>query len=211
MNFLPKDRKRFLINLALLAGLVLVAFLVYAANKAEKVADDLSNQTATVINQISSHISIETNFGKIEIELYPDKAPKTVANFIKLAGDHFYDNTKFHRVIPDFMIQGGDPLSKDNTQKMFWGTGGPGYMFQDEPNDIELTRGVLAMANSGPNTNGSQFFIITASATPWLQGKHTAFGKVTSGMDVVETISKLKTETNDRPLEDVIVERIVLK
>ena len=129
-----------------------------------------------------TNATMQTNHGTIEIELFPGEAPKTVENFTKLAGDGFYDGIIFHRVIPDFMIQGGDPTGT--------GSGGPGYQFEDEFNDHPVERGALAMANAGPNTNGSQFFIVTADACPWLDGKHTVFGRVTSGMDVVDTISK---------------------
>lgn len=133
---------------------------------------------------------METNYGKIKLELFAKDAPKTVANFIKLAQTGFYDKTKFHRVIKDFMIQGGDPNSKDDDPSND-GYGGPGYTFEDEINSHKLARGILAMANSGPNTNGSQFFIVTAESTPWLDGKHTAFGKVIAGMDVVDKIEKM--------------------
>ena len=143
---------------------------------------------------------IHTNHGAIEVELFADDAPKTVANFVKLAGDGFYDGVVFHRVIPDFMIQGGDPTGT--------GSGGPGYTFEDEANEHGVVRGALAMANAGPNTNGSQFFIVTAEACPWLDGKHTVFGRVTSGMDVVDAISALPTEAGDRPREEVVMERV---
>jgi peptidyl-prolyl cis-trans isomerase B (cyclophilin B) len=149
-----------------------------------------------------STATLHTNHGAIELELFEGEAPKTVENFRKLASDGFYDGVIFHRVIPDFMIQGGDP---DGT-----GSGGPGYMFEDEFNDHPVVRGALAMANSGPNTNGSQFFIVTADACPWLDGKHTVFGQVTSGMDVVDTISQVNTNSADRPDDDVVIERIVL-
>ena len=148
-----------------------------------------------------------TNKGIFEIELFKDKSPKTVENFIKLAKEGFYNGTRFHRVIKDFMIQGGDPLSKDLMQKNAWGTGGPGYTFKDEINDVLLTRGILAMANAGPDTNGSQFFIVTAEATPWLDGMHTAFGRVISGMDIVLEIGNVETQL-DVPLQDVIIESI---
>jgi len=148
-------------------------------------------------------IKLDTSYGEISLEMYPDKAPKTVSNFVNLAKQGFYDETKFHRVIKDFMIQGGDPLSKDESQRSYWGTGGPGYSFEDEQNDLALVSGVIAMANSGPNTNGSQFFIITAEATPWLQGKHTGFGKVVSGMNVVEKIQNTEVGPTDQPIEDV--------
>jgi cyclophilin family peptidyl-prolyl cis-trans isomerase len=149
-----------------------------------------------------SRATLQTNHGAIEIELYPDDAPKTVENFTKLAGDGFYDGVVFHRVIPDFMIQGGDPTGT--------GRGGPGYTFEDEFNDHKVERGALAMANAGPNTNGSQFFIVTAGACPWLDGKHTVFGRVTGGMDVVDEISGLDTDAADRPRQDVVIERVEL-
>ncbi len=145
---------------------------------------------------------LHTSEGAIELELYPNEAPKTVENFRKLARDGFYEGVIFHRVIPDFMIQGGDPTGT--------GTGGPGYEFEDEFNEHRVVRGALAMANAGPNTNGSQFFIVTAEATPWLDGKHTVFGKVTSGMDVVERICEAERDENDRPASPVAIERVEL-
>jgi cyclophilin family peptidyl-prolyl cis-trans isomerase len=145
---------------------------------------------------------MQTNQGAIEIELFDDDAPKTVENFKKLSNDGFYNGVIFHRVIPDFMIQGGDPTGT--------GTGGPGYQFEDEFNDHKVERGALAMANAGPNTNGSQFFIVTAEATPWLDGKHTVFGKVTSGMEVVDTIEQTETDPRDKPLEEMRIESISL-
>src|SRR3954468_13493493 len=147
-----------------------------------------------------SQASLHTTMGAIAIELFDDDAPKTVANFKKLAEDGFYDGVIFHRVIPDFMVQGGDPTGT--------GSGGPGYTFEDEFNDNKVERGALAMANSGPNTNGSQFFIVTTEAAPWLDGKHTVFGRVTDGMDVVDTISGLETDARDKPREDVVIERV---
>jgi peptidyl-prolyl cis-trans isomerase B (cyclophilin B) len=149
-----------------------------------------------------SKATMQTNQGTIEIELFDDDAPKTVENFKKLANDGFYDGVIFHRVIPDFMIQGGDPTGT--------GSGGPGYQFEDEFNDHKVERGALAMANAGPNTNGSQFFIVTAEACPWLDGKHTVFGRVTEGMDVVDTISSLETGPGDRPRDEVKIESIEL-
>ena len=154
---------------------------------------------------------LKTSLGDIEIAFFTDKAPKTVANFEKLAKSGFYNGTKFHRVIKDFMIQGGDPLSKDDTQAGRWGTGGPGYQFADEINSEKLVRGVLAMANSGPSTNGSQFFIVTAVATPWLDGKHTAFGKVVKGMDVVSKIENTPTGERDLPKTPVVIREVILK
>jgi cyclophilin family peptidyl-prolyl cis-trans isomerase len=137
--------------------------------------------------------TIETSAGDIRLELWPDKAPETVGNFVGLARQGFYDDTIFHRVIADFMIQGGCPQGT--------GTGGPGYQFKDEINDEKLVRGVLAMANAGPNTNGSQFFIVTAPATPWLDGAHTGFGRVVGGEDVLEALGTTPTGPGDRPRE----------
>ena len=149
-----------------------------------------------------SAATLHTNRGAIAVELFDEDAPKTVDNFVKLARDGFYDGVVFHRVIPDFMVQGGDPTGT--------GSGGPGYTFEDEPNDRRVVRGALAMANSGPNTNGSQFFIVTAEACPWLDGKHTVFGRVTDGMDAVDEISALERDARDRPREDVVIERVEL-
>jgi peptidyl-prolyl cis-trans isomerase B (cyclophilin B) len=149
-----------------------------------------------------THATMQTNHGAIEVELFDDDAPKTVDNFLKLSRDGFYNGVIFHRVIPDFMIQGGDPTGT--------GTGGPGYQFEDEFNDRKVVRGALAMANAGPNTNGSQFFIVTADACPWLDGKHTVFGQVTSGMDVVDEISGVDTDARDRPSDDVLIESIAV-
>jgi cyclophilin family peptidyl-prolyl cis-trans isomerase len=145
---------------------------------------------------------LHTNHGAIELEFFPDDAPKTVQNFEELARKGFYDGVIFHRVIPDFMVQGGDPTGT--------GTGGPGYTFEDEPNDHKVERGALAMANAGPNTNGSQFFIVTAEACPWLDGKHTVFGRVTSGMEVVDEISQLPRDARDKPREPATIERVEL-
>ena len=149
-----------------------------------------------------SAATLQTNQGTIELELFDGDAPKTVENFRTLAADGFYDGVIFHRVIPDFMIQGGDPTGT--------GSGGPGYTFEDEFNDHPVARGALAMANAGPNTNGSQFFIVTADACPWLDGKHTVFGRVTEGMDVVDAISQLERNASDRPNETVSIERVEL-
>src|ERR687883_1714643 len=149
-----------------------------------------------------ANATMQTNHGTIELELFDDAAPKTVENFTKLARDGFYDGLIFHRVIPDFMIQGGDPTGT--------GRGGPGYQFEDEFNQHKVVRGALAMANAGPNTNGSQFFIVTAEACPWLDGKHTVFGRVTDGMDVVDRISTLPADADDRPREAATIERVEL-
>ena len=146
--------------------------------------------------------TLHTSEGTIEIELFPEDAPETVENFTKLAADGFYDGLIFHRVIPDFMIQGGCPQGT--------GTGGPGYQFEDEFNDHKVVKGALAMANAGPNTNGSQFFIVTADATPWLDGKHTVFGQVTAGQDVVDRIQHVDRDGRDRPLTPVTIDRVEL-
>jgi peptidyl-prolyl cis-trans isomerase B (cyclophilin B) len=149
-----------------------------------------------------SQATLHTNHGPVEVEFFDEDAPKTVENFRKLAGDGFYDGLSFHRIIKDFMIQGGCPEGT--------GTGGPGYTFEDEFNDHKVVRGALAMANAGPNTNGSQFFIVTIGAAGWLDGKHTVFGKVASGMDVVDAIEGLPTDGRDRPEEPVVIERVEL-
>src|SRR6059036_3486778 len=145
-----------------------------------------------------TNATLHTNHGAIAVELFDADAPKTVENFRKLAGDGFYNGVIFHRVIKDFMIQGGDPTGT--------GRGGPGYTFEDEFNDHKVERGALAMANAGPNTNGSQFFIVTTDAAPWLDGKHTVFGRVTDGMDVVDSISTVDTDASDKPRTDVVIE-----
>src|SRR5437667_686843 len=144
--------------------------------------------------------TLHTNHGAIEVELFSDDAPKTVENFEGLARKGFYDGVIFHRVIPDFMIQGGDPTGT--------GTGGPGYTFEDEINDHKVERGSLAMANAGANTNGSQFFIVTAEVCPWLDGKHTVFGRVTAGMEVADRISDLPRDERDKPREAATIERV---
>ena len=145
---------------------------------------------------------MHTTAGPIEFELHDEDAPKTVENFRKLASEGFYDDLTFHRVITDFMIQGGCPEGT--------GTGGPGYTFEDEFNEHKVERGALAMANAGPNTNGSQFFIVTTEAAPWLDGKHTVFGRVTSGMDTVDAIEGTETGPGDRPVEPQVITSIDL-
>ncbi len=149
-----------------------------------------------------SQATLHTNAGEISVEFFDDEAPKTVENFRKLADDGFYDGLTFHRVIRDFMIQGGCPQGT--------GTGGPGYTFEDEFNVNKVVRGALAMANSGPNTNGSQFFIVTTDAAPWLDGKHTVFGRVSDGMDAVDSIEATATGPGDAPVEPQVIERIEL-
>ena len=150
-----------------------------------------------------STVTMQTTEGPIKFELYDEDAPKTVANFKKLAGEGFYDGLIFHRIIKDFMIQGGCPQGT--------GTGGPGYTFEDEINDHKIVRGALAMANAGPDTNGSQFFIVTASECPWLDGKHTVFGSVTEGMDVVDKLEGVETDARDRPAEPVGIASLTLE
>jgi cyclophilin family peptidyl-prolyl cis-trans isomerase len=149
-----------------------------------------------------STATMQTTEGPIVFELFDDDAPKTVENFRKLTSDGFYDGLTFHRVIKDFMIQGGCPLGT--------GTGGPGYTFEDEFNEHKVVRGALAMANAGPNTNGSQFFIVTTAAAPWLDGKHTVFGQVTDGMDVVDKLENVETDAGDRPNEPIGISSIKL-
>ena len=143
---------------------------------------------------------MHTNHGPIEVELFDEDAPKTVENFLKLSRDGYYDGLVFHRVIRDFMIQGGCPEGT--------GTGGPGYEFEDEINEKKIVRGALAMANRGPGTNGSQFFIVTTDAAPWLDGKHTVFGRVANGMDAVDAIEGTETGAQDRPVKDALIERV---
>ena len=145
---------------------------------------------------------LNTSEGAVELELFAEDAPRTVENFTKLARDGFYDGLVFHRVLPDFMIQSGCPRGD--------GTGGPGYQFDDEPSGHHVVQGALAMANAGPNTNGSQFFIVTTEDASWLNGKHTVFGRVTSGMEVADAISELPRDASDRPREDVVIERVEL-
>lgn len=149
-----------------------------------------------------TNATLHTTQGAIELELFEADAPKTVQNFVGLARDGFYDGIAFHRVIPEFMIQGGCPQGD--------GTGGPGYEFEDEPNEHRIVRGALAMANRGPDTNGSQFFIVSADACPWLDGKHTVFGRVSDGMEVVDRISDLPRDARDRPTESAAIDRVEL-
>ena len=150
-----------------------------------------------------STATMRTSEGAITLELFDEDAPQTVGNFKKLAGEGFYDGIIFHRIIRDFMIQGGDPTGT--------GSGGPGYTFEDEINDHKIVRGALAMANAGPNTNGSQFFIVTTGEAPWLDGKHTVFGRVTGGMEVVDRIEGANTDGRDRPTDDITIEGVDLQ
>lgn len=201
--------------------LVIMGSLVYLTLKMENkdfqpeevqqkqnLEDKKQEQNMSTENKI---VTLKTNQGDIKIELFLDKAPKTASNFLTLASEGFYDGVRFHRVIKDFMIQSGDPLSKDETQRMYWGTGGPGYSFEDEFGEgLSNVSGTISMANSGPNTNGSQFFINTADNT-FLDGKHAVFGKVMEGMDVVTKIEEAETGMNDQPVEDMIIESIIVE
>jgi peptidyl-prolyl cis-trans isomerase B (cyclophilin B) len=185
-------------------------------NKTQQVQEKVQQEAQKQVNNLmptdmqyqeEKIVLMKTNFGDIKLKLYTSEAPKTVNNFLSLAEKDFYNGVKFHRIIKDFMIQGGDPLTK-TANKNQYGTGGPGYTFEDEINDKKLVRGSLAMANSGPNTNGSQFFIVTAESTPWLDGKHTNFGEVIEGMEVVDEIEALETDARDYPVKEVIIESI---
>ena len=147
-----------------------------------------------------STATLHTNHGAVEVEFFDEDAPKTVENFRKLSTEGFYDGLTFHRVIKDFMIQGGCPQGT--------GTGGPGYTFEDEVNQHKVVRGTLAMANAGPDTNGSQFFIVTAGACPWLDGKHTVFGRVTGGLEVVDELEGVPTDAGDRPTEPIGIDSL---
>lgn len=197
----------------ILIGLI-AAFALIPTPAAKESADNTNadkNINSNMQNaQTNQTVVLKTNFGDIVLELFSADAPKTVENFMKLSTSGFYNGTKFHRVMKGFMIQGGDPNSKDDD----WsddGMGGPGYKFEDEINSHKLVRGTLAMANAGANTNGSQFFIVTTEATPWLDGKHTAFGKVLSGMDIVDKIELVKVNEKDHPTEDVVVNNIEIQ
>lgn len=223
MNLFPTNKNRFVVDLFLAAGIIFISLLGYATGKASDIAENLSSKNIAAMNEIEKtkekmSAIIKTNFGDIEVEFFEDKAPATVANFVKLSNANFYDGIKFHRVIKDFMIQAGDPLSKDDSQKNRWGTGGPGYKFEDEikkDDDIYKTgykRGFLAMANAGPNTNGSQFFIMRKDVK--LPPNYTIFGRVIKGMDVVDKIAEVETYMPgqlDRPINDITIETISVR
>lgn len=197
------------ILLVIVAAVVVVGFVytmrpyqeVGLSRKVNEPTPTASPMNIQPINQVVQ-VTLKTNKGDIALVLDGASAPLTVGNFVKLALDDFYDNVVFHRVIPDFMIQGGDPTGT--------GSSGPGYTFQDEINPRKIVRGSVAMANAGPNTNGSQFFIVTAQATPHLDGKHTNFGQVTAGMDVVDAISAVPRDANDKPLEPVVIQDVIV-
>lgn len=204
--------KKGLILVVLIAvGLLVFSFLDKANYQEKNNNEKVNNETEINMSDSNKIAILKTNMGNIKIELLSADAPKTVENFVKLTEDGFYDGTRFHRIIKDFMIQGGDPLSKDDSKRQFWGTGGPGYVFEDEPNGVELVQGTLAMANAGPDTNGSQFFIITAESTPWLQGAHTGFGRVIEGLDIVLEIGNVQTAAGDQPVEDVVLEKVIIE
>lgn len=210
----------------IILGVLAVAFIIFivwlgsmspkvsetpgAAASTPEVTETIQT-TETTNTKLMTTAIVTTNKGVITLELFRDKTPNTVANFTTLAGKGFYDGTRFHRVIKGFMIQGGDPLSKDLSQQGRWGTGGPGYSFADEITSTNKNNiGTISMANAGPNTNGSQFFINTA-ANNFLDAKHTVFGRVISGMEVVTAIENTKTAPGDRPIEDMIIESIVIE
>lgn len=209
---------------AALAGVVVLILIFTLPGKSNtniQTMNEDTNQTitteevaATNTDQVTSSGSLAvftTNQGTFTLSLETEKAPKTVGNFVKLAQSGFYDGQRFHRVIEGFMIQGGDPLSKDVANKAMWGTGGPGYKFADEFGaGLSNVTGTISMANAGPNTNGSQFFINT-NDNVFLDGKHAVFGKVVSGMDVVMKISQLPTDPSDKPVSDVIIEKVEVK
>jgi len=205
-----RNQIHWLMLIIVLIGASVTMLGFYYTLKAEEKIISRSQLIITQKQQMTNNtttIEMQTNLGAITLELFSEDAPKTVENFIKLSKSGFYDGTRFHRVIKDFMIQGGDPNSKNDDWSTH-GTGGPGYAFEDEFNDNKMVRGALAMANSGPNTNGSQFFIVTIESAPWLDGKHTVFGKVIDGMDIVDKIENMPTGQNDHPLEDATIQSI---
>ena len=209
-NGVNKGGAHWLIFIIIILGSLGVIFGYKIAMKSEnKISKDAKiNNLGYTGNPMAV---MKTNMGEIKLELFAKDAPETVGNFIKLSREKFYDGTRFHRVIKGFMIQGGDPNSKDED----WsndGIGGPGYAFKDEINSNKIIKGVLAMANAGPGTNGSQFFIVTAESAPWLDGKHTVFGKVVEGMDIVSSIENVATDKakNDHPVENVTVESMTI-
>jgi len=214
--------KYIIIGVVLVIGISVVSFLLRSGESLNKEFTEVENNLSVISETKTEDINnlddkkimnaiLHTNKGNITIQFFNEQAPNTVANFIKLAGENFYNGVKFHRVIKGFMIQGGDPLTKDDSKMALWGTGGPGYSFADEltatnKNDI----GTISMANSGPNTNGSQFFI-NVVANNFLDTKHTVFGKVIFGMDVVTKIENTPTNPSDQPVSPVVIESIILK
>lgn len=181
------------------------------AQDKELLKEDKNENTMQETDKVTTTATLHTNMGDVKIEFFDTQAPNTVANFKKLAETGFYDGVKFHRVIKGFMVQGGDPLTKDDAQKDFWGTGGPGYSFNDEITPTNRNAvGTISMANAGPNTNGSQFFINVADNN-FLDTKHTVFGKVVAGMEVVKKIEATETDQNDRPIKAVVINSITLE
>lgn len=212
--------KSTIIQIALMGVLVLI--VVLGVRDVNKKSEEVQNVSASVAESLETNkeeetmsqeitrVVLNTSKGAVTLELWKENAPKTVENFITLAQNGFYDGTRFHRVIEGFMIQGGDPLSKDTAQMARWGTGGPGYQFADEIHaENKNLAGTISMANAGPNTNGSQFFINVADNS-YLDQRHTVFGKVVEGYDIVEAISLVDTGPNDRPVEDVVIESITV-
>lgn len=205
-----KQKKKKFLGIGIVVIVICLAvFSVYSLIKNNSEGNFGENSGVSEIQKEKVAV-LETNLGTIKFKMFYKDAPKTCANFERLTEKKFYDGIKFHRVIKDFMIQTGDPNSRDDD----WsddGTGGPGYKFEDEINEHKLVRGAVAMANSGPNTNGSQFFIVTAKETPWLDGKHTVFGKVIKGMDIVDKIGNSETNENDHPLKDIVMEKVYIE
>lgn len=196
---------------AVLGGVLFITILYTMVQKSEDARETVIAGTEERLYSDGGSAVFTTNYGQFTVELDQANAPKTTANFVKLASAGFYNGQRFHRVIEGFMIQGGDPLSKDQTKRAFWGTGGPGYSFADEfgPGLSNVT-GTISMANSGPNTNGSQFFI-NVTDNLHLDKRHAVFGKVTAGMDVVMKISQVETAPNSQPTEDVVIETVEIK
>ena len=197
--------------LVIVIALIVIGFAAFY--KAPVSEENNNNVINSPIKENTTNMKaiFNTNKGVIKLELYADKTPKTVENFTKLAKEGFYDGTKFHRVIEDFMIQGGDPLTKEDSKQAMWGTGGPGYTFEDEiVSELSNIVGTISMANAGPNTNGSQFFI-NVGDNVFLDGKHAVFGEVVSGMEIVQSISKAAKNERDVPSEAVVVESIVIE
>jgi len=193
-----------------LLAVIAVAFIGFATiNNQDGPGEEKEKDIKNNNQQVNMNANIKTSLGEIKIELFNDKVAQTAGNFAKLAEEGFYDGVKFHRVISGFMIQGGDSLTKDESKKQLWGTGGPGYKFDDEPFEGEYLRGTLAMANSGPNKNGSQFFIMHQDYP--LPPKYVIFGKVLEGMDVVDKIAALETDSRDCPLEPPVIEGVIIE
>lgn len=201
------------IIVSILFLLFVAGMIVFAINKTEKeeIENDVNVNNLIEFNEKNMKATIQTNRGNIVLELYAEQTPKTAGNFAKLAKEGFYDGTKFHRVIEGFMIQGGDPQTKDDSLQMRWGTGGPGYQFEDEiVAELSNMTGTISMANAGPNTNGSQFFINVADNT-FLDGKHAVFGRVLEGMDIVFAISQAEKNQRDVPIEPIILEKVIVE